>query len=156
MEKYLRSRCPQLSTLPTPAVPSPPIVSKSDSGGDQFRPPGSVIGRSAPAAPPETQAATPCVPGSSHKPASQHVNDKAYWLYEAAWDGCLPCVRRLLVDEASDPASRYHSQGYNVLDWAVVDEEIWPGAKMGEALRLGARQRSPSGPRAEFTRSPAL
>ena len=113
------------------APPPPPFVCRPASGDDQFRPRWSVTGRCAPASRELSAAkvATACVPGERHKPARKRVDERRYWLYEAAWDGCLTCVRHFLEDEHVDPDSRSHSQGYTVLDWAVwAREKGRPGA----------------------------
>ena len=99
----------------------PAIYRSRVTGDDQFRPRGSGRGPSASSSQESSVAevATPCVPGVSHQPACNRLDDPRYWLYNAAWDGCLPCVRRFLEQDKVDPESRSHSQGYTVLDWAV-------------------------------------
>ena len=42
-----------------------------------------------------------------------------YWLFEAAYAGCLPCVSRFLEQEGVDPAVLSLSQGYSALDFAL-------------------------------------
>ena len=116
-----------------PAVPSSPNVCTCASGDDNFRPRRHVIGRFATAAPSAAQAATPCELGRSHKPARQRVNDKAYWLCQAASDGCRSCFRQFLEVGEVDPECRSHWQGYSVLDWAVwAREKGKPGAEAVE------------------------
>ena len=58
-------------------------------------------------------------PGSRIAHASKRNNDDPnYRLYEAAADGCLECVRKLVEIEGVDPSRGSKNRGYTVMDWA--------------------------------------
>ena len=100
---------------------TPPATRSRVTGDDHSRPRG------------WESRATACVPGESHKPAGQRRGDPRYWMFKAASDGCLPCVRHFLEHEKVHPDSRSQSQGYTVLDWAVwAREQGRPGAEAVE------------------------
>ena len=55
---------------------------------------------------------------SGHRPSKRHQHLKQYWLFQAACDGCLECVRHFLTKEDVDPFSVSETQKYTVLDMA--------------------------------------
>ena len=57
---------------------------------------------------------------NAHRPENKQKREyKLYWLFEAAYAGCLPCVSRFLEQEGVDPAVLSLSQGYSALDFAL-------------------------------------
>ena len=67
----------------------------------------------------------PCTPNcEAHKPKSaRRAAQRKYWLFQAASDGCLPCVKYLLEMQGVDPMSLSDSQSYSALDWSLHGAE---------------------------------
>ena len=67
----------------------------------------------------------PCTPNcEAHKPKSaRRAAQRKYWLFQAASDGCLPCVMYMLEMQGVDPMSLSESQSYSALDWSLYGEE---------------------------------
>ena len=60
-----------------------------------------------------------CIRGEAHHPGKRRRLLPRYWLYQAASDGCLPCVQRLVREDGIDPHSTSESQGNTALACAV-------------------------------------
>ena len=50
---------------------------------------------------------------------SKKLKKGKYYLYEAAFHGCLPCVRFSLQEKGVHPAAGSDTQGYTAVDWAT-------------------------------------
>ena len=59
-----------------------------------------------------------CIPGEAHRPGKRRCSQPRYWLYQAASEGCLPCVQRLVRDGVVDVRCTSENQGYSALDFA--------------------------------------
>ena len=59
-------------------------------------------------------------PECKHGPAetSWRYDFKQYHLFAAAYDGCLPCVKRLVEVDGVPLDSKSFHKGYTALDWA--------------------------------------
>ena len=55
---------------------------------------------------------------SGHRPPKRHAHLKHYWLFQAASDGCLECVKHFLKKNEVDPFCVSETQEYTVLDMA--------------------------------------
>ena len=64
-------------------------------------------------------AGSGCIPGEAHRPSRSRCSQPRYWLFQAARDGCLPCVQRMLNEEGIDVHSTSENLGYTALDFAT-------------------------------------
>ena len=65
-----------------------------------------------------------CVPGASHQPKDAvRGRERKYWLFEAAWAGCLTCVKHFLEYEGVNPQDTSNSSRFSALDWALYGQE---------------------------------
>ena len=65
-----------------------------------------------------------CVPGVSHRPQDAvRARERKYWLFQAAWDGCLRCVKHFLEGKIVQPQEISNSSGFSALDWAFYGQE---------------------------------
>ena len=65
-----------------------------------------------------------CVPGVSHQPQDAvRARERKYWLFQAAWDGCLCCVKHFLEGKIVQPQEISNSSGFSALDWALYGQE---------------------------------
>ena len=65
-------------------------------------------------------SAMACDPGASHEPKDAvRGRERKYWLFEAAWAGCLPCVKHFLENECVNSQELSNSSGFSALDWAL-------------------------------------
>ena len=67
--------------------------------------------------------ASPCVAGEVHPPSRRRRDQQLYWFFQAASDGCLPCVRRMLQEDGSLGHVTLETQNYTALDFARWSEE---------------------------------
>ena len=56
-------------------------------------------------------------PGKAHKSKRKNVG-REYVLYQAAKDGCVSCVRRLIEEEGIDPMVKSATQQWTAFDFA--------------------------------------
>ena len=61
--------------------------------------------------------------GAAHCPGKKRNGDLKYHLFQAAADGCLPCVRELVEVRGVCPAEGSNNQNYTALDWAQLSLE---------------------------------
>ena len=59
-----------------------------------------------------------CIRGEAHCPSRRRRSQPRYWLFQAASDGCLPCVQRMVHDEGVDASSTSMHMKYTALDFA--------------------------------------
>ena len=67
--------------------------------------------------------------GTSHPPRRQDRTARKYFMFEAASQGCVECVKHYLEVEGVDTASESDTMHYTVLDWAEwANSREVPGA----------------------------
>ena len=65
-----------------------------------------------------------CVLGASHQPKdAARARERKYWLFEAAWSGCLACVKHPLEDDRINPQEISNNYKLSALDWALYGQE---------------------------------
>ena len=95
-----------------------------------------------------------CIPGEAHRPSKRRCLQPRYWLYQAASEGCLPCVQRLVRDGVVDVRCTSENQGYSALDFAkwahsqgvAGAEEV--AAFLAQETAVDAASQSSTGPSA--------
>ena len=70
--------------------------------------------------------AAPCVRGVAHAPCRRRRGQPRYWLFQAAQDGCLSCVTRMLQEDSSLRHVTSETQQYTALDFAQWSESLGP------------------------------
>ena len=70
----------------------------------------------------QSQYAAPfiCPCGKDHTP--KNLNRRKlilYWMFNAAYDGCLPCVKRCIEFHHIDPGKKSLSGEYTAMSWAI-------------------------------------
>ena len=83
-----------------------------------------------------------CTPGASHAPSKAKRDNREYWLFQAASDGCLPCVKHFLDVENVDPSAMSATQRYTALDFASYAHSRGVAGADAVAEFLRARQRA--------------
>ena len=64
-----------------------------------------------------------CLGADAHMPKEKkRRQDMRYWLFDAAYMGCLPCAVRFIEQQGVSPDHTSLSQGYSALDWALWGE----------------------------------
>ena len=72
-------------------------------------------------------------PRIAHIP-KRNKDDTHYRLYEAAADGCLDCVRKLVEVEGANPSQGSKNKGYTAMDWAQHSLDQGTGSTGCEAV----------------------
>lgn len=84
--------------------------------GPSQRPRGAQTGPSSSSSRSSNPSQTAC-PSTAHVPSTRPGN-RIYWLFQAAQEGCLECVRRLVEEEGLDVDSKSQTQGWSALSFA--------------------------------------
>ena len=66
-----------------------------------------------------------CIRGANHQPKdAARRGEIKVWLFEAAWSGCLACVKHFLEDERINPQEISKISKSSALDWALHGQEL--------------------------------
>ena len=66
-----------------------------------------------------TRAEKECIGLEAHPPSWRHWQCPEYWMFQAAKDGCLDCVRKCVEEKQLDLHFRSETMGYTVKDYAL-------------------------------------
>ena len=66
-----------------------------------------------------TRAEKECIGLEAHPPSWRHWQCPEYWMFQAAKDGCLDCVRKCVEEKHLDLHFRSETMGYTVKDYAL-------------------------------------
>ncbi len=112
-EKFKATQAARTALAPSPKAPPASYVPSEVS-----------LPRSSPTSvhllkPARLPSASSCDPATAHQPTKSRVHIRKYWVFQAASDNCVECVRRFLEEEGIDAWSVSDSKSYSISDFAT-------------------------------------